>query len=73
MLPEVIEHEYEIGFLASLGRKYSGKTIGFDIAEPSFDTPLRIKKAMIAALKRKDATHYTRIKGLPEFVSAVSS
>ncbi len=72
LLPEVIEHEYEIGFLASLGAKYSGKTIGFDIAEPSFNTPAHIKKAMVDALKRKDATHYTRIRGLPEFVTAVS-
>lgn len=72
LLPEVMGHEYEIGFLSSLGMRYKGKVISFDVADPSFDTPAHIKNALVSALKRKDATHYTRIRGLPQFVRAVS-
>jgi aminotransferase len=72
ILPRIIQHEYEIGALMTLGAKIKGEPLTFDVADPSIDTPSHIKKAMIEALCRPDATHYTRIRGLPEFVTSVS-
>ncbi len=69
---EMFNHEYEIGFLAIFVSKSRGRVIGFDRAEPSFTTRQHIKKAMVEALRRKDVTYYTRIRGLPDFVRAVS-
>lgn len=72
ILQRVKDHEYEIGTLMALGAAIKGKPLTFDVADPSIDTPTHIKKAMLDALKRADATHYTRIRGLPEFVNSVS-
>jgi aminotransferase len=72
LLPHVIEHEYEIGELTAMGAKSKEKLLGFDVADPSIETPAHIKQAMVKALERKDATHYTRIRGLPAFVESVA-
>lgn len=69
---KIIKHVYEIGELQSLASKTKKKLIALDVADPSNDTPEHIKKAMIQALGRPDATHYTRIRGLPGFVQSVS-
>ncbi len=73
ILPRVREHEYEIDTLMGLGARAKGDLISFDVADPSSDTPAHVKKAMVEALKRSDATHYSRIRGLPEFVESVSN
>lgn len=72
ILPRVIEHEYEMGTLAAIRSRVKGPVIGFDVADPSFDTPVDVKRALTRALTRPDATHYTRIRGLPVFVQSVA-
>ena len=67
-----LEHVYEIGELQNLASRSKKKIIGLDVADPSNDTPVHIKKAMVRALSRPGATHYSRIRGLPEFVETVS-
>jgi aminotransferase len=68
----ILKHVYEIGELQNLASKTKRKLIALDVADPSNETPEHIKKAMIRALARPGATHYTRIRGLPEFVQSVS-
>jgi aspartate/methionine/tyrosine aminotransferase len=72
ILPRIRDQDYEIGNLAAIAEKFGGKLIGFDVADPSSDTPPQVMKAMFRALKRPDATHYTRIRGLPAFVTTVA-
>ena len=73
LVPRIVKHEYEIGALAAIGSRMKNP-IGFEVADPELDTPAHIKSAMIDALRTKiDATHYTRIRSLPEFASSVSS
>lgn len=57
----------------ALGSKFKGNLIGFDIADPTSDPPVHVMKAMIRALNRPDASHYTRIRGLPDFVNEVAN
>ncbi len=68
----IIKHAYEIGELQHLASKTKKKLISLDVADPSNETPGHVKRAMIRALSRPDATHYTRIRGLPQFVQSVS-
>ena len=72
--PNVLENEYAIGILAELGAKAKKKSfLSFDVADPDLDTPQSVKKAMNYALRnRKDLMHYTRIRGIPEFVESVA-
>jgi aspartate/methionine/tyrosine aminotransferase len=72
ILPRVRNQDYEIGDLASIDAKFGGKLVGFDIADPSSGPPPRVMKAMISALKRPEATHYSRIRGHPAFVTSVA-
>jgi len=68
----VLELDYEIGNLAALGLRAGRNLISLDVADPYLDTPGYIKAEMHRALGRKDSGHYTRIRGLPEFVKSVS-
>jgi aspartate/methionine/tyrosine aminotransferase len=68
----LIDHEYELGVLAEMASKFTGSLTRLDVADPSFDTPLRIKMALVNALERNDAAHYASIRGLPAFAEAVS-
>ena len=70
--PGLIEQDYEIAALEALGARSARPVLGFDIADPSDRTPAHILAAMTAALSRPDATHYTRIRGLPAFVEGVA-
>ena len=72
ILERVRNQDYEIGDLASIAAKFGGKLIGFDIADPSSATPPRVMRAMINALKRPEAMHYSRIRGHPKFVTSVA-
>jgi aminotransferase len=74
IIPEIREHEYEIGNLARLGAQARKKLIALDIADPYLDTPRFIKHEMYRVLNnKKDSTHYSRIRGLPDFVKSVSN
>src|SRR5579862_2987632 len=72
IVPRVRKQEYEIGNLAAISEKFGGKLIGFDIADPSSNPPEHVMNAMVRALKRPDASHYSRIRGLPAFVTAAA-
>ena len=72
IIPSILKHQYEIGDLAKLGEKAGSKLIGLDVADPYIDTPKYIKEAMKRALSKRDSTHYTRIRGLPDFVESVA-
>ncbi len=74
MVPNVLEDGYSIGLLAELGAKAKKRSfLSFDVADPDLDTPESVKRALIYAMRnRKDLMHYTRIRGLPEFVESVA-
>ncbi|MDA4128839.1 MAG: pyridoxal phosphate-dependent aminotransferase [Thaumarchaeota archaeon] len=72
ILPRLRDHDYEIATIRTLQAKIKSEPLNFATADPVIDTPPHIKKAMIEALRRPDASHYARIRGLPEFVTAVS-
>ena len=72
ILPRLRKHDYEIGAMRSLRAKIKSEPLNFSTADPTIDTPAHIKRAMVEALRRPDAAHYTRIRGLPDFVNAVS-
>src|SRR5580692_10258916 len=53
--------------------KAAGKNvIGLAAGEPDFDTPMNIKEAAIAAIRRGE-TKYTNIEGIPELRSAIAA
>ena len=70
----VRDHSYAVGALSGLARRLGGSFVGLDIAEPDLPTPRPVVRAMVRALReRPEATHYTRIRALPEFAEAVSA
>jgi aminotransferase len=62
-----------LGELEAVARLAGPRLLRFDIADPSFETPVEIRQALVRALGRKDATHYSRIRGLAPFVRAVAA
>jgi aminotransferase len=72
IVPRVLCHEYGLGELEAIARSAGPRVLRFDIADPSFDTPVVIRRALVRALGRPDATHYSRIRGLEPFVRAVA-
>ena len=74
MVQSVLDDEYSVGLLAELGAKVKKRSfLSFDVADPDLDTPESVKRALIYVMRnRKDLMHYTRIRGVPEFVESVA-
>jgi aminotransferase len=73
ILPRIAGHAYALETLESLAARAGPRLLRFDIADPSFDTPAEITQALVDAIGRPGATHYSRIRGLEPFVRAVAS